>query len=44
MDTAATLGKTQHPTLRQQLDGELSWLIMRAGPGWSLTFPERTVG
>jgi len=40
IDTAASFGQTQQPTLRGRLDGELSWPIMRPGTAWSHAFPE----
>jgi replicative superfamily II helicase len=39
IDTAAALGRTQQPTLRGRLDGELSWPIMRRGASWQAAFP-----
>ncbi|HUA74576.1 MAG TPA: DEAD/DEAH box helicase [Solirubrobacteraceae bacterium] len=40
IDTAAAGGRAQQPTLRGQLDGELSWPVMRRGETWSAAFPE----
>ena len=42
IDTAAGFGQIQQPTLRGQLDGEVSWPVMRPGPTWARAFPERT--
>jgi len=39
-DTAAGFGSAQDPTLRGELDGELSWPVMKSGPAWAATFPE----
>jgi helicase len=40
IDAAAAGGHKQQPTLRGQLDGELSWPVMRRGEAWSAVFPE----
>lgn len=40
IDTAASLGRQQQPTMRGRLDGELSWPIMRAGTHWHAAFPD----
>lgn len=36
------LGKLQHPCLRGELDGELTWPIFKPGPIFAATFPEHT--
>jgi helicase len=38
-DAAATFGKDQHPTLRGQLDGELTWPVFTPGPAYHAAFP-----
>lgn len=38
---AATIGKTQQPTLRGQLDGEISWPVFTLGPAYRAAFPGR---
>lgn len=40
-DGAATFGKSQTPTLRGQLDGELTWPVFTAGATYHAAFPER---
>jgi helicase len=40
---AANFGKDQHPTLRGQLDGELTWPVFRPGPAYNAAFPERAI-
>src|SRR5258707_798808 len=40
IDTAAANSSKQEPTLRGQLDGELTWPVMRRGAAWSAAFPE----
>ncbi|HEY3412812.1 MAG TPA: DEAD/DEAH box helicase [Armatimonadota bacterium] len=37
---AAALGKPQHPTMRGQLDGELTWPIFHPGQRYAAAFPE----
>jgi helicase len=39
---ATQLGKPQHPTLRGQLDGELTWPVFKAGSHYQVAFPERS--
>lgn len=39
---ASQLGKSQHPTLRGQLDGELTWPVFKPGTHYRTAFPERT--
>lgn len=41
IDDAAKLGKPQHPTVRGQLDGELTWPVFEAGEIYYRAFPER---
>lgn len=38
---AEQLGKPQHPTLRGQIDGELTWPRFTPGPIYHAAFPER---
>src|SRR6266849_4991413 len=38
---AATIGKVQQPTLRGQLDGDLTWPIFTPGAAYRATFPGR---
>jgi helicase len=38
---AATIGKTQQPTLRGQLDGEISWPVFTLGAAYRAAFPGR---
>ena len=40
-DAAASFGKDQHPTLRGQLDGELTWPVFTPGPAYQAAFPGR---
>jgi ATP-dependent DNA helicase len=40
-DAAASFGKDQHPTLRGQLDGELTWPVFTRGPTYQAAFPDR---
>ncbi|MDR3638884.1 MAG: DEAD/DEAH box helicase [Isosphaeraceae bacterium] len=42
-DAAASFGKDQHPTLRGQLDGELTWPVFTAGAAYRAAFPDRCV-
>jgi len=41
INAAAQIGQPQHPTLRGQIDGELSWPVFRAGEIYRRAFPER---
>jgi len=41
IDAAAQLGKLQHPTLRGQLDGELTWPVFKPDSRYKAAFPER---
>jgi len=41
---AAKIGQPQHPTLRGQIDGELTWPVFRPGASYAAAFPERVVG
>lgn len=41
MDAAAQLGKSQQPTLRGQLDGELTWPVFKPGTHYRAAFPKR---
>ncbi|HLE63305.1 MAG TPA: DEAD/DEAH box helicase, partial [Pyrinomonadaceae bacterium] len=41
IDGAAQLGKSQHPTLRGQIDGELTWPVFKPGALYQSFFPER---
>lgn len=41
-DTASGFGSVQDPTLRGELDGELSWPVMIPGQRWAAAFPERS--
>jgi replicative superfamily II helicase len=41
MDSAAQIGREQHPTLRGQIDGELTWPVFQPGPAYHAAFPER---
>jgi replicative superfamily II helicase len=38
-DAAASFGKDQHPTLRGQLDGELTWPVFVQGLAYQAAFP-----
>jgi replicative superfamily II helicase len=40
-DASASFGKDQHPTLRGQLDGELTWPVFTPGATYHAAFPER---
>jgi replicative superfamily II helicase len=40
-DASASFGKDQHPTLRGQLDGELTWPVFTPGPAYRAAFPDR---
>lgn len=40
-DSAGQLGATQNPTLRGQLDGELTWPIFKPGKNYFAAFPQR---
>jgi replicative superfamily II helicase len=40
-DAASGFGKDQHPTLRGQLDGELTWPVFTPGPTYRAAFPGR---
>lgn len=40
-DAAAGFGKEQHPTLRGQFDGELTWPLFTPGPTYRAAFPDR---
>jgi len=40
-DAATRLRKSQHPTMRGQIDGELLWPLFRPGPLYHMAFPER---
>jgi len=40
-DAATRLGKSQHPTMRGQIDGELLWPLFRPGLRYHAAFPER---
>lgn len=40
-DAAARTGREQHPTLRGQIDGALSWPIFKVGEAYRTAFPER---
>ena len=39
---AATIGKVQQPTLRGQLDGDLTWPVFTAGEAYRAAFPGRS--
>jgi replicative superfamily II helicase len=39
-DFSAKLGKTQNPTVRGKIDGDISWPIFTPGPLYSALFPE----
>lgn len=41
--SAATFGKSQQPTLRGTLDGNLSWPIFQQGDLFAQNFPERVI-
>jgi len=41
IDGSNKLGKTQHPTLRGKIDGELSWPIFTPGTLYAAAFPSR---
>lgn len=41
INAAAQLGEPQHPALRGQLDGELTWPIFKPGTIYFTAFPER---
>jgi replicative superfamily II helicase len=38
---AATIGKVQQPTLRGQIDGELTWPVFTPGEAYRAAFPDR---
>ncbi len=40
-DSAAQIGRSQHPTLRGTLDGELTWPQFQRGARYFAAFPER---
>jgi len=40
-DAATRLGKVQHPTIRGEIDGELTWPVFHPGPLYHAAFPER---
>lgn len=39
-DAASSFGKTQHPTLRGQIDGEFSWPVFTPGTAYHTAFPD----
>jgi helicase len=41
---AANLGKSQRPTVRGTIEGELSWPIFEPGENYAREFPERAAG
>ena len=41
VDASTALGKTQHPTLRGQIDGELEWPPLEPGALFTEHFPDR---
>jgi replicative superfamily II helicase len=41
IDGAAGIGKSQHPTLRGTIDGEVTWPVFRPGPAYAAAFPDR---
>jgi len=41
---AAHLGKSQRPTVRGTLDGELTWPLFKPGTNYAREFPNRAVG
>ncbi len=42
IDSAGQLGELQHPTIRGQIDGELTWPLFQPGLLYRAAFPERT--
>jgi helicase len=42
-DAAIGFGKDQHPTVRGQLDGELTWPVFTPGEAYETAFPARCV-
>lgn len=44
MADAANLGKSQRPTMRGTLDGELTWPVFKPGSNYAREFPDRSVG
>jgi helicase len=41
-DSASQFGKSQNPTLRGQIDGEMAWPVFVAGPLYRTAFPDRS--
>lgn len=44
IDFSAKLGKTQNPTVRGKIDGDITWPVFRPGTLYCALFPETNIG